>query len=68
MDQLPAIQLILRADDMLQAAEEAAIAVGGERRNRKTGRPVRSTNGGEYTSYFELDRAILQAARDAQLN
>lgn len=33
------------ADDLLEIAEEEALATGGERLHRKTGRPMRSLTG-----------------------
>ena len=40
-DYMPVIRDIVRADDMFEMAEDAVVALGGERMNRKTGRPVR---------------------------
>lgn len=44
-DYIPVIQQIVEADDTLEAAEEAELALGGNRVNRKTGRP-RDLNAG----------------------
>lgn len=44
-DYIPVIQQIVEADDTLEAAEEAELALGGNRVNRKTGRPRRLNAG-----------------------
>lgn len=44
-DYIPVIQQIVEADDTLEAAEEAELTLGGNRVNRKTGRPRRLNAG-----------------------
>lgn len=44
-DYIPILRSMVLADDMMEMAEEAALANGGERHNRKTGRPVRTVTG-----------------------
>lgn len=64
-DYLPVIRDIVRTDDILEAADEYAIAHGQDRIDRRTGRPKRATTllqiwgvgGGvkkeEYRRYFD---------------
>lgn len=42
---VPGVLDLIRTEDMLEMAEEAVLADGGERINRKTGRPVRAAAG-----------------------
>jgi hypothetical protein len=42
---IPILRSIVLADDLMEIAEEEALARGGERLNRKTGRPIRSLTG-----------------------
>lgn len=66
-DYIPTIQQIVEADDTLEAAEEAEVASGGNRVNRKTGRPKRITAGvlgvEGYERYLDAGREALEAVR-----
>lgn len=63
---MPILQSIVEADDVLEAEEEAAVARGESRINRKTGRPRR---GGEaYERYLVQETDALEAARGSRLN
>lgn len=44
-DYIPILRSIVLADDLLEIAEEESLARGGERLNRKTGRPIRTVTG-----------------------
>ena len=65
------IQQIVLADDVLEAAEEAEVASGGIRVNRKTGRPKRlnaNVLGKEgYERYLDLGREVREIARGSVL-
>lgn len=76
-DYMPVIRDIVRADDMFEMAEDAVVALGGERMNRKTGRPVRlSAAAGVlgadgimkkpgYSRYLDMsDEALKEARKD----
>ncbi len=62
LDVLPIVMTIVRTDDILEAAEQAAVNRGEGRVSRKTGRPRRSMAGG-YVRYFDLPEKALEAAR-----
>lgn len=54
-DTLPGVLDLIRTEDMLEMAEEAVLADGGERINRKTGRPVRAAATGVADKGFERE-------------
>jgi proline dehydrogenase len=66
-DYIPIIQQIVAADDVLYAAEQAAIAAGEKRVNRKTGRPIRinaNVLGSQgYPRYLDMREAELETVR-----
>ncbi|KAL7419140.1 hypothetical protein Q5752_005976 [Cryptotrichosporon argae] len=67
LDVLPAVTYMVAADDVLEAAERAAIAAGERLTNRKTGRPMRiaSWMGREaYVRWLDVSDAGLLAARN----
>lgn len=71
-DYIPVIQQIVEADDALEAAEEAKVASGGIRLNRKTGRPRRITAGvmgvEGYERYLDMGKEALDSARASVLS
>lgn len=71
-DYIPVIQDIVAADDVMEAAEEAEVELGGNRVNRKTGRPKRITAGllgpEGYERYFDLSIEGLNGVRASVLH
>lgn len=62
----------MQADDILQLAEDALVAAGGHRVNRKTGRAIRISAAGVlakdgFTRYLDVGREGLEAARRSRL-
>ncbi|WVQ99289.1 hypothetical protein IAU59_006421 [Kwoniella sp. CBS 9459] len=63
---LPTILGMIEADDLLERAEDVALAHGEERINRKTGRPVRSKGKGAHDQGYMRYLADLGVEGDAE--
>ncbi|ORY34106.1 hypothetical protein BCR39DRAFT_518512 [Naematelia encephala] len=72
LDHLPIIRTIVEADDAMQAAEDAEVANGGNRVNKKTGRAIRISAAGilgreKYERYFDIPIGELEEFRRTKL-
>ena len=65
------IRQMVEADDVLEAEEEAEVVLGGNRINRKTGRPRRITAGTSgvdgFERYLDIDCEGSEAVRASVL-
>lgn len=64
---MPYLRQMVRADDMLEEADRAAVAAGEGRVNRQTGRAMRVTHAREYIRHLRLKPNELEVTRSGGL-